>query len=311
METAPLHDRLRLRHLNCFVAVAQEQHLGRAAERLRLTQPAVSKTLAELEQILEVKLLRRGRFGAKLTREGEVFLTHALAVRQALEAARRSVGAGAPAAGETLAVGALPTAAPDLLPPVLLAMREAHPRARMVVHTAANQPLIDMVRAGTLDCVVGRMPEPSDAVGLSFELLFVEPLILVVRPAHPLRARAALAVREVLAYPLIVATRGTVPRHHTESFLQAHDLSLPPDCIETISVSLARVLTRQSDAVWFVPAGAVRDELGAGTLAALPIATAGTEEPVGLLSRSEGEVGALALEFMQRLRQAARRRRPG
>lgn len=310
METASLPDRLRLRHLNCFVAVAQEQHLGRAAERLRLTQPAVSKTLAELEQILGAQLLRRGRFGAKLTREGEAFLTHALAVREALAAARRSVGIGAAPSGETLAVGALPTLAPDLLPPALGAFREMHAQARVVVHTAANKPLLEMLRAGTLDCVIGRMPEPADAVGLSFELLFLEPLVLVVRRGHPLAGRAAVAPQQVLGYPLIVATPGTVPRHHTESFLQAHGLRLPAGCTETLSVSLGRVLTQQSDAVWFVAAGAVGADLAAGALVRLPVATQGTEEPVGLLYRAEGGVPRLALALMQAVRATTQARQP-
>lgn len=303
-------DRLRLRHLNCFLAIAQEQHLGRAAERLRLTQPAVSKTLLELEQILGVRLLERGRFGARLTREGEVFLGHALSVRDALNAARRSVGAGAGPAAETLALGVLPTLAPDLLPPALAALREAHSGARVVVHTAANRPLLEMLRAGAVDCVIGRMPEPDDALGLSFELLFVEPLVLAVRPAHPLSGRAAVAPRQVLEYPLVVATPGTVPRHHTESFLQAHGLRLPQHRTETISVSLGRVLALQSDAVWFVAAGAVAADLAAGILERLPIATEGTEEPVGLLYRAEGGASSLARALMKAVRRAARARAP-
>ena len=310
MEMEPLPDRLRLRHLNCFVAVAQEQHLGRAAERLRLTQPAVSKTLVELEQILGVTLLQRGRFGARLTRDGEVFLGHALAVRDALSAARRSVGAAAAPAVETLAIGALPTLAPDLLPPALRTLRETRAQARVIVHTAANRPLLEMLRAGTVDCVIGRMPEPAEAVGLSFELLLVEPLVLAVRPGHPLAARTGIPAHEILDYPLIVSTEGTVPRHHTESFLQAHELRLPRNCTETISVSLGRVLAQRSDAVWFVAAGAVRADLESGELARLPVVTEGTEEPVGLLFRAEGGASPLALELMRAVRAATRPRHP-
>jgi len=72
--------RIRLRHLHCFVAVAQTQHLGRAGERLGLTQPAVSKTLTELEELVGTRLLVRQRAGTDLTAAGMRFLRHALRV---------------------------------------------------------------------------------------------------------------------------------------------------------------------------------------------------------------------------------------
>ncbi|WJJ93775.1 LysR family transcriptional regulator [Neopusillimonas aromaticivorans] len=87
-------NRVRLRHLQCFVTVAQEQNLGKAAERLNLSQPAVSKTLTELEQMAGQQLVVRGRFGARLTTDGEHFLAHALSVTEALDDAARALSKG-------------------------------------------------------------------------------------------------------------------------------------------------------------------------------------------------------------------------
>lgn len=310
MELNAFNQRIRLRHINCFVAVAQERNIGRAAEHLRLSQPAISKTLTELEQILGVKLFERGRLGAQLTRDGETFLSHAISVRDALIAARNSVGGGIAPRPETLQIGALPTLAPDLLAPALERFRRMHAAARVVVHTAANKPLLEMLKAGRVDFVIGRMAEPSDIVGLSFELLFVEPLVLVARRGHPLSERGAISLNDVLTHPLLVSTRGTIPRHNTESFLQSRGLRLPANCTETISVSLGRIITKQSDAVWFIPIGAVRDDIDTGVLVQLGVSTEGTEEPVGLLYRAEGGVPALAAEFMAIVRELAATRRP-
>src|SRR6202012_1628269 len=85
-ETAAM-SRIRLRHLTCFVVVAQERTLARAAARLHLSQPAVSKTLAELEELAGRRLVERGRAGTQLTPAGEEFLRYAVDVTQALEAA--------------------------------------------------------------------------------------------------------------------------------------------------------------------------------------------------------------------------------
>jgi LysR family transcriptional regulator, pca operon transcriptional activator len=301
--------RIRLRHLDCFVAVAQERNLGRAALRMKLTQPAISKTLSDLEEIVGVRLLERNRQGAQLTRDGEVFLAHAIPVLEALDAAHGAVGPQQAPRTEAVYVGALPTVAPDLLPAALQMFRQSHADARVTIHTAANAPLLQMLKAGEVDFVLGRMAEPQMMAGLAFELLYVDPLLLVVRAGHPLAGKGRPSLNAVVRYPLVVAAQGTIPRHSTESFLQSRGLKLPPNCTETLSVSVAQRIVVQSDAVWVTPAGAARDEVANGTLAQLAVSTKGTEEPVGLLHRTEGNQSSAVKELMRILREAAATRR--
>jgi len=309
MDKDVFKSRIRLRHLDCFVVVAQERNLGKAAARLRLTQPAVSKTLTELEEIVGVRLLERNRQGARLTRDGEAFLAHAVPVLEALDAARAAVGGPQAPHAEAVYVGALPTVAPDLLPPALQRFRQDWPQARVSVLTAANTQLLQMLKGGEVDFVLGRLADPQMMIGLAFELLYVDPLVLAVRPGHPLAGAARLSLQQVIACPVIVSAPGTIPRHNTESFLQSHGLKVPPNCVDTLSVSVARGLCRCSDAVWFTPAGAVRDDLASGVLQALAVPTKGTEEPVGLLLRSDGSRGAAANALIQMLRAVATERR--
>ncbi len=301
--------RVRLRHLDCFVAVAQSRHLGRAADKMGLSQPAVSKTLTELEEIVGVKLLERNRLGTRLTRDGDIFLAHAVAVQEALNAAQLAVGIGHAPRFETVHVGALPTVAPDLLPLALLAFRRSHPDVRVLAQTASNVALLQSLKAGELDFALARMSDPEMLGGLSFELLYMEPLVLAVRPGHRLAAHAAVDLADVLAYPIVVSAKGTTPRHNTESHFQSHGLKLPSNCLETLSVSLARQVTRESDAIWIAPTGAVRADLQDRILLRLATNTDGTEEPVGLLCRSEGSLSAAAQAFIECLREAATARR--
>ncbi|WP_397474170.1 pca operon transcription factor PcaQ [Pusillimonas sp.] len=303
------NSRIRLRHLQCFVAVAQEQHLRKAAERLHLSQPAVSKTLAELEELVGARLMDRGRFGARLTRDGQSFLDHALSVLEALEGARRAVQDDGQGAHETVMVGALPTVAPDLLPEALVLFRRVWPQVRVDVQIGANAPLLDKLRSGEVDFVLGRMADPAAVAGLSFELLYVEPLVAVARAEHPLLAEPDPALHRIVEYPLIVSTRGTVPRHNTESFLRSRGLGLPSNCLETLSVSVARLVAMGTDSVWFTPMGAVREDVLNGSLVRLSVITEGTEEPVGLLRRSDAQLGQCATSLMKMLRETAEQRR--
>lgn len=300
---------VQLRHLRCLVAVAQERHLARAAERLALSQPAVSKTLSELEAIVGTRLVERSKAGRRgvqgLTPAGEQLLAHALRVIEAVEASAQAV---APVAGgrvERLRIGTLPSVAPALLAPTLARLRESWPAAQLVVKSAANDVLLDELRAGELDLVVGRMSDPRLMGGLSFELLYTEPLVFAVRSGHPLAHKAA-SVQAVLGYPLVVYGAGTIPRHNTESFLSARGLALPPNTLQTLDVAMAGGLVAVSDAVWITPLGAARGALADGQLLRLRIDTAGTEEPVGLLLRSDAEPSALRSAMAALLREGAR-----
>lgn len=309
MEKDLFKSRIRLRHLDCFVTVAQTRNLGKAAAKLSLSQPAVTKILNELEAILGTTLVERSRQGAKLTRDGDAFLAHAVAVLDALHAAGAAVGPQREARHESVRIGALPTVAPDLLPGALQRFRRAHPQAQVSVQTTTNAALLGMLKAGEIDVAVARMADPELLVGLSFELLYVEPLVAAVRPGHPLAGRKSVTLQEVLSYPAMVAAQGTIPRHNTESHFAGHGLKLPANLTETLSISLARQLTRQSDTVWFAQRGAVRADLDDGTLIALALPTAGAEEPVGIVRRSDAGIDGATLALIAALREEAALRR--
>src|SRR5438132_5735285 len=147
--------RIRLRHLQCFLAIAQFGTLRGAAQALSITQPAVTKTLNELEEMLGTKLLLRGRKGATLTPEAELFLPHASASVGALAQAVDSVHAGP---SETpLRIGVLPTLAPSFLPAVLGRFAVTRPGAALRVHTGRTKQLLEMLRGHELDVVLGRL----------------------------------------------------------------------------------------------------------------------------------------------------------
>src|SRR5262249_49897160 len=153
--------RIRLRHLSCFVVVAQERTLARAAARLHLSQPAVSKTLAELEDLAGRRLVERGRAGTQLTPAGEEFLRYPVDVPRARgRAPAVRAGAGVPAA-PAVGVAALPTGAGGLLVDAIARLRERRPHAGISVRTGDNPELLAGLKSGEVDVAVGRMSEPA------------------------------------------------------------------------------------------------------------------------------------------------------
>ncbi len=276
--------RIRLRHLHTFVAVAQQGTLGRAAETLNLSQPALSKTLNELEQLTGTRLCERGRLGAQLTLVGEQFLTHAVKVLDALNSAGQALNRKEGLNNDIVRIGALPTAALGILPTVIGQFHKQQKDITLQVATMNNTMLLAGLKSGEIDIGIGRMSDPELMSGLHYELLFLESLKLVVRPGHPL-LQETVTLSRVMEWPVVVSPKGTVPRQNAEALLQSQGCKMPAGCIETLSASLSRQLTVDFDYVWFVPSGAVKDDLRRGVLTALPIATQGAGEPIGILTR--------------------------
>ena len=276
--------RIRLRHLHTFVAVAQQGTLGRAAETLNLSQPALSKTLNELEQLTGTRLFERGRLGAQLTLVGEQFLTHAVKVLDALNSAGQALNRKEGLNNDIVRIGALPTAALGILPTVIGQFHKQQKDITLQVATMNNTMLLAGLKSGEIDIGIGRMSDPDLMSGLNYELLFLESLKLVVRPGHPL-LQETVTLSRVMEWPVVVSPKGTVPRQNAETLLQSQGCKMPAGCIETLSASLSRQLTVEFDYVWFVPSGAVKDDLRRGVLSALPIATQGAGEPIGILTR--------------------------
>ncbi|WP_281097712.1 LysR substrate-binding domain-containing protein [Klebsiella pneumoniae] len=276
--------RIRLRHLHTFVAVAQQGTLGRAAETLNLSQPALSKTLNELEQLTGTRLFERGRLGAQLTLVGEQFLTHAVKVLDALNSAGQALNRKEGLNNDIVRIGALPTAALGILPTVIGQFHKQQKDITLQVATMNNTMLLAGLKSGEIDIGIGRMSDPELMSGLHYELLFLESLKLVVRPGHPL-LQETVTLSRVMEWPVVVSPKGTVPRQNAEALLQSQGCKMPAGCIETLSASLSRQLTVDFDYVWFVPSGAVKGDLRRGVLTALPIATQGAGEPIGILTR--------------------------
>ena len=295
--------RIRLRHLHTFVAVAQQGTLGRAAETLNLSQPALSKTLNELEQLTGTRLFERGRLGAQLTLVGEQFLTHAVKVLDALNTAGQALNRKEGLNNDVVRIGALPTAALGILHTVIGQFHKQQKDITLQVATMNNTMLLAGLKSGEIDIGIGRMSDPELMSGLNYELLFLESLKLVVRPGHPL-LQETVTLSRVMEWPVVVSPKGTIPRQNAETLLQSQGCKIPAGCIETLSASLSRQLTVDYDYIWFVPSGAVKDDLRRGLLTALPVPTQGAGEPIGILTRVDATFSSGAQTLLSAIRKS-------
>ncbi len=298
--------RVKLRHLQCLLAVADLGSLQKAATRLAITQPAVSKTLAELEDMLGVALFVRGRSGAAATRDALRFLPHA---RACLAALRTGMGALSDVSTRKTgfaSLGILPTLSAALLPAALGYLQREWPDVSLRVVTGTNRELLMKLRAGDIDLAISRAADPEFMAGLDFEYLFSEPLVVVVRVGHPLHAKAGGDPARISGYPVLLPPVGTVIRQLADHLLAASGVVALTSVIELLSVSAGRALTLESDAIWFVPRSAVARDLSNGSFTCLSFASTGTQESVGLTVRADGLCTPLSQALRDAFRAAAR-----
>jgi len=279
-----LHRRIKLRHIQCFVEITQQQSLKKAAERMFLTQPAISKTLRELEEIVGATLMHRNRAGVRLTKRGEVFLHFAQISLTALHQGIEQIGLS----GQSqLLVGALPSVAAGLMPVVANHYSALSPDTTLCISDGPHGYLIEQLRHGKLDLVIGRLGSPETMQGLSFTQLYNEHVVFVVRPNHPLIAAPNL--HDLPNWPIIYPPKSAAIHPLVERVLIAGGVGELPNKIETVSGAFGQVFTQESDAIWIISFGVVAKDIAEGRLVTLPFDTSTTKGPVGLMTRQDHE----------------------
>ncbi|OYU48141.1 MAG: pca operon transcription factor PcaQ [Rhizobiales bacterium PAR1] len=296
--------RIRLRHLAAFLEISRRKSVSRAAEALHLTQPAISKTLAELEDILGLALMTRSRAGIALTPAGEVFLHYAATSHAALRQGIDAIAQTKMAASTPLAIGALPSVAARVIPGTVMRFRAARPGAIPRIVTGPNGYLLDQLRLGELDLVVGRLGSPEAMRGLSFAQLYSERIAVVVRPGHPLIETPDIA--RITEFSVLLPERGAAIRALAERFLIANGIGELPNRIETVADAFGRAFTRQTDAVWIISNGVVALDLAEGALVELPFDMGDTSGPVGLTLRTDAPDSPALRMFTTALREVTR-----
>ena len=289
------------RHVRCFLAVARLSSVGGAADALAISQPAVSKTLRDLEDRLGVALFDRVGRRLRLTEAGRLFQRHAGLSLTELERGVRALAEPA-RHRRRLAVGVLPTVATRIMPAAALAFVGAVPGGSLRISTGPNGLLLSQLREGALELVVGRLAAPEEMTGLVFEQLYTEPVVAVVRPGHPLLAAPAPGFA---GFPLVLPPPGAVIRPAVEQFFLSLGQEPPAALVETVSLAVGRGLVQASDAVWLISRGVVAEELDRGLLAALDLGLPVMTGPVGLTRRAGAEPGPEVLALMRALRAAA------
>lgn len=304
---------LKLAQLLVFEKVVELGSVLAASRELAMTQPAVSKSIQELERHLQAPLFVRGKRGMTLTDFGIDFEPHAKTMLAELRLMSDGLNAWHSGTSGHLVVGTLITASSHLVPEAITHLRQAAPDVTVEVRIGSNATLFPALARGDLDIVVGYLPRgdlpaPTSPgvphVRLSHTTLYDEPLCVITDRHHPLARRRKLALSELQPLEWVLPTPDSAAFAAVGQLFRDANLALPARAVHSVSVLTNIGLLARSPMLALMPRSAVEPFVKAGLVAILPLGGLGNAGTVGYSVRAGRPTGPLLRRFIEGLHKA-------
>ncbi len=297
------------RHINLLFALLQAASAPEAARLLGISQSAVHQTLAQLEHMAGAALFlrSRSRSGLRATeacdRMLQAFKLARAELAQAADelAARRGVGQG------RLVIGTLPFSTGRLLSDAVDRVLRAHPGLGITIIDGTYDALVHQLRHADIDVIVGALRPALPGPDLQQEALFLDPLAVVARAAHPLARRQSLDWSDLRGQDWIMPMPHTPAQTAFEQALQVARVALPADALRVNSALMMQAMLAQSDRLALMSPRQIQREIAAGLLVVLGLPVQHQPRLIGMVWRAGYLPTPAAQQLFDALRSAARR----
>lgn len=295
-----LEQRLKLRHLRVVDAIVESGSLLKASEVLGVSQPALTRALHEIEDIVGTEIFERHARGMRANEVGLLLAEGARSLLLTLRRMETDLAALADTRKRTIRVGVSPISALGLMPAVIANTTNRTARLTIKLIEGRTDSLIPALVRGEIDVVVGRIYDPPAADGLTRKILYNEPLTIIASADHPLAGMARLTAEAIAAYPMIMPPMGSPLEREVEHVLAALAL-MPEDGVHSTSMGLTRELLLAGKFVTLMPSILVASDMARGTLRPLPVKLPPLRRPAGLIYAEDlGVAGKLMLAELSR-----------
>ncbi len=300
-----LKARLKTRQLLLLIALDDYRNIHRAAEELHMTQPAASKQIKDLEEMLDVRLFERLPRGMEPTIYGETMIRHARMALTSLALAHDDLVALKAGLSGQVEVGVIMSPAMALLPRAIARIKEQAPLLRIGVHLEPSNVLLDKLQRGTLDFMIGRILEKEDSSGLVYEELTEEPACAVVRPGHALLEAKDLRLEDIADRPWILPPPGSILRHRFDMMFRRAGLQPPANVVDTTALLLVTTLLQQTDSLHVMPLEVAQYYASLNVMRVLPIELPCKMDAFGIIRQQDHLLAPGAELLLRQVRLAA------
>jgi LysR family pca operon transcriptional activator len=296
-----LDQRLRFALLRAVDAVATHGSLLKAAAALGVSQPALTKSLHELEDLLQARLFHRHARGMRPTAAGIAFVRTARRVLAELRRLDEELDELA-GPGGIVAVGALPATAAGVLPGTLVRLKASRPDIKIRLRQGRTEELLPLLASGELDLVVGRLYEPAVPDGFAREPLWAEPISILARADHVVfTCTGPVSVEELRRYELVLPTVTQRVGQEIEHLLSLLGL-VPAASLRSSSYGFIREMLLATDLISVMPRLMMAGDLLRGTLRVVPLPISAPDRPAGLVLPRDRALTPAGRDFVACLR---------
>ncbi|MFZ5692677.1 MAG: LysR family transcriptional regulator [Pseudomonadota bacterium] len=295
------------RQLMYLLAIARRGTFSGAAQDLRMSQPALSNSIALLEDRLQTAVLRRGRSGAVLTDAGRVLVRHAEQLEVQMKRAVEEIGFHRQAFEGPLNVGVTPVAAANLVPRALAQLRRERPRLVVRVQETVFREGVDDLLKGTMDVMVGPIGVYAPVPGIAEKPLMIDPFSIVVRSGHPLAGKASASLRRLKDCDWVLPSDQSAFHRQLEALFVVAGIGWPNHAITTNSMIAMKSIVINSDCVALMPKQLVTIEQRAGLIKTIRLVEAGASRALGISWAEDREPTEPAKTFMRTLQGCIKR----
>lgn len=300
-----LRARLKTRQLLLLIAIDDEGNILRAAETLCMSQPAASKQLKELEDMLGITLFERHARGVAPTIYGESMIRHARMALTSLARAHDDIVALKSGLVGQVDVGSIMGPAQRLLPRAITQIKRQVPQLRIGVQIESSNELIERLLRGTLDFLLARITSAHCSADLLYEELAPEPVVAVARVDHPLAGRSDLTLRDLVAEPWITPPPGSILRERFDQLFHKAGMEPPGDVVDTSDIVLITSMLQMSNALNVMSEDVALRCRELGLLAILPLQLDCRMDPFGIIRRRDSLLSPGAELLLQAIRREA------
>lgn len=298
---------MKLHQLSALITAVETGSLRRAAGKMRLSQPALSRSIRELEQSLGVRLVERTARGIEPTVYGKALIVRGKLVDSELRQARDDIAHLLAATHGDLSVGVTPVAAFSVLPQVLARFKKDRPKLRVGITEGMGASLLNQLRQGDFDFVVGRMYESIDPHEFKFEVLFQDSLVAFARRKHPLANGRRISKTQLDTCEWILPGLDSPARAAFQRAFLDHVGSMPTSTIESNSFMAMLTILSQTDLIGISPQQIFRGTWLQHEFAVIDIGFKFPAQPTGIISRARSVPSAAAQFAIQELKKIAQK----
>ncbi len=295
-----------LRKLYYFIEAVEQGSLGKASEKLGVSQPALTKSLRLLEHELGARLLDRLPAGVKPTVYGDSLFAHAKAMMAEADYARTEIQRLRGEEPGYVRVGTLPSVSAGLIARAVAALAAKSPPVKVRVVDKQNYELLPALRRGEFDFVVALTDGWESEPGIRQRVVLQDRLEITVRGTHPLAHRNDVNYSDLLGFPWMFPIVGTTHGPLLKQLFADAGLAAPEPRVESGSIHFSKTVIRQSDCIGILPRHAMQDELQRGDLTCLPFTSDVLQRTIAFYYRDHRAPTAAVSAVMQEIERACR-----